>query len=116
MKNNWLLQGRRICPGKLLAEDSLYITIARILWGFDITKAWGESGEPITPNIFAYTDGFNSKPQPFECVIKVRNSRIEGLIESEAQAGERFLDRYLYWNQHIFSSIDDNHSGRNIRS
>lgn len=88
--------GRRICPGKLLAENSLFITIARVLWAFNISKAKDESGVEITPNIFDYTDGFNSKPQPFLCDIQVRSPVIEEIINSEAQEGERFLGRYLY--------------------
>lgn len=28
--------GRRACPGAHIAEDSLFITISRILWAFDI--------------------------------------------------------------------------------
>lgn len=89
-------QGRRICPGKLLAENSLSITIIRILWAFNISKAKDGFGVEITPNIFDYTDGFNSKPQPFSCDIQARSAAIEKIINSEAQEGERFLDKYLY--------------------
>ncbi|KAF8472466.1 cytochrome P450 [Kalaharituber pfeilii] len=88
--------GRRICPGKLLAENSLYITITRILWGFTISKAKDDFGNELTPNIFAYTDGFNSKPQPFSCEVKVRNAAIEAIIDNEAKTAENYLDRYLY--------------------
>ncbi|KAI5806620.1 cytochrome P450 [Peziza echinospora] len=88
--------GRRTCPGKLLAENSLFITITRILWGFNINKALDESGSEITPNTFAYTDGFNSKPQPFRCEIKPRDARIEAIINNEGQMGEEFLARYVH--------------------
>jgi len=88
--------GRRICPGKQLAENSLFISITRILWGFDIKKAIDPvTGKEDEYNIFAYTDGFNSKPQPFRCVIEPRSEQIREVIESEAKLGERFLERYI---------------------
>ncbi|CAZ82488.1 unnamed protein product [Tuber melanosporum] len=86
--------GRRICPGKQLAENSLFITITRVLWAFNISKATDKHGQEITPNIFAYTDGFNSKPQPFQCRIRSRTPGIQQIIEREARLGEQFLDKY----------------------
>ena len=35
--------GRRLCQGIFVAESSLYITIARVLWGFDIQQKPGYS-------------------------------------------------------------------------
>jgi len=86
--------GRRICPGKLLAENSLFITITRVLWAFKISKAIDGNGKEITPDVFAYTDGFNSKPQPFQCCIQPRSAEIQQTIEREARLGEQFLDKY----------------------
>ncbi|KAH0609786.1 uncharacterized protein H6S33_012332 [Morchella sextelata] len=87
--------GRRICPGQKLAENSLFITITRILWGFDISKAHDQiTGEEIVPDIFAYTDGFNSKPQPFQCRIEPRCPRVLEVIEQESLLGEQFLEKY----------------------
>ncbi|TFY79222.1 hypothetical protein EWM64_g4794 [Hericium alpestre] len=40
--------GRRICPGLLLADSSLFITFAMVLLVFNISKAV-ENGVPITP-------------------------------------------------------------------
>jgi hypothetical protein len=88
-------QGRRICPGKQLAENSLFISIIRVLWAFNISKVIDpKTGQEITPNIFAYTDGFNSKPQPFQCRIQPRSVAIQQVIEREARLGEQFLDKY----------------------
>lgn len=89
------LQGRRICPGKKLAENTLFITITQILWGFNISKARDEvTGQEIVPNIFAYTDGFNSKPHPFQCQIVPRCPGILEVIEKEAVLGKQFLSKY----------------------
>jgi cytochrome P450 len=45
--------GRRVCPGQQVAEQSLYITIARILWGFNIKKARHADGTEHTYDTYA---------------------------------------------------------------
>ncbi|KAI5803166.1 cytochrome P450 [Geopyxis carbonaria] len=87
--------GRRICPGKTLAEASLFISITRILWGFTIAAPVDPAtGESIRPDTFAYTDGFNSKPKPFRCVIAPRSPEIQAVIERDAADADQFLERY----------------------
>ena len=41
--------GRRMCPGKYLAYQSIWITIASTLAMFNIEKAKDKMGVPITP-------------------------------------------------------------------
>jgi cytochrome P450 len=48
--------GRRVCPGRHLVADSLFITIASVLATFDISKAVDEKGNFITP-VEEYTSG-----------------------------------------------------------
>ncbi|KAF4306096.1 putative cytochrome p450 protein [Botryosphaeria dothidea] len=45
---------RRICPGAGLAENSVWIVLAKVLWAFDVGPVEGR-----TYDTFAYTDGFN---------------------------------------------------------
>ena len=40
--------GRRVCPGRLLADASLYITFAMILWSFDVSPIKVD-GKPVPP-------------------------------------------------------------------
>jgi hypothetical protein len=47
--------GRRVCSGQGLAEQGTFITIARLLWGFNIQKALGPDGKEIPVDIFDYT-------------------------------------------------------------
>lgn len=47
--------GRRVCSGQGLAEQGTFITIARLLWAFNIRKARGSDGKEIPVDIFAYT-------------------------------------------------------------
>lgn len=55
--------GIRVCPGKDLAQKTLSILIAYLLFYFDITPT--DSTSPIE-----FTPGAVSYPQPFQCKIK----------------------------------------------
>ncbi|KAK7687283.1 hypothetical protein QCA50_009788 [Cerrena zonata] len=71
--------GRRVCPGKNLAKDSLWITIASILAAFTIEKAKDEMGRPIVPTE-EYEPGLVSYPKPFKCSIRPRTTEYQDLI------------------------------------
>ncbi|OTA00033.1 hypothetical protein A9Z42_0029920 [Trichoderma parareesei] len=74
--------GRRVCPGRYMADDNLFITIARILAVFNITKAVDEHGNPIEPRV-GYTPGVVSHLTEFpSTVITARSKRHEGLVRS----------------------------------
>lgn len=72
--------GRRVCPGVHVAEKSLYLNIARVLWAFNIAKKTGDDGEVIEPNT-AMVPGWMTIPQPFECAITVRSEEKRALIK-----------------------------------
>lgn len=46
--------GRRICPGMHLGLNSLYITISRMLWAFDIKPAKDQFGADLLPGMFLF--------------------------------------------------------------
>lgn len=73
--------GRRICPGRFLADESLFITIARLLATFDIKMAADESGNEVAPQI-ATTSGLICRPVDFPYSIKPRNEQSMHLIRS----------------------------------
>ncbi|KAF4620164.1 hypothetical protein G7Y89_g14657 [Cudoniella acicularis] len=79
--------GRRVCPGIHVAENSLYLNISRILWGFNIKKKQ-VNGKEITPS-GDMVPGWMCIPQPFECAIEVRSAKHAKIIEciwAEAEA------------------------------
>lgn len=41
----------RVCPGRYLAADSLWIAVATMLLTLSISKEIGEDGIPITPEV-----------------------------------------------------------------
>ncbi|KAJ7746276.1 cytochrome P450 [Mycena metata] len=86
--------GRRVCPGQHLASNSIYINIARILWGFNLGKARDENGQEIDVDTFAYTDGFNSVPLPFPISITPRSPGHVVIIERENEAAQEELKAY----------------------
>ena len=51
--------GRRACPGRWLAYDSLWIAVAAVLAMFDISPIEGVDGTPQMPR-GEYTDGLFS--------------------------------------------------------
>ncbi|KAM6476095.1 cytochrome P450 [Trichoderma sp. SZMC 28011] len=73
--------GRRICPGRYIAEDSLFITIARLLATFNISKAVDEQGMPVEPKV-EYLPGLVARPASFPFRITVRSEKHEELIKS----------------------------------
>ncbi|KAI0364208.1 cytochrome P450 [Pilatotrama ljubarskyi] len=87
--------GRRICVGMHLAHNSLFISITRLLWAFDILPALDPSGKPLLPDSWNFTNGFNSKPVSFECRVKARTPQVAGRIEKEWEAATVRLEK---WN------------------
>lgn len=74
--------GRRICPGRILAENSLYLNVVQSLAVFNIDKAVGNGeAEPVVE----FTPGVVSHPGPFKNVITPRSPHHERLIRSLEQ-------------------------------
>ncbi|KAJ9627782.1 hypothetical protein H2203_002999 [Taxawa tesnikishii (nom. ined.)] len=83
--------GRRICPGMHLAENSLYITLSKILWAFEILPPLGDDGreEEVDVSDAAYEDGGNTLPKPFKVRFAVRNAKKEAVLRREWEEAER---------------------------
>lgn len=73
--------GRRICPGRHVARNSLWISISRLLWAFDIKPASSEAGGP--PDDTKGTDGLVTKPLPFEARFELRDQSAQDVIRRE---------------------------------
>ncbi|KNZ73173.1 O-methylsterigmatocystin oxidoreductase, partial [Termitomyces sp. J132] len=71
--------GRRICPGRHLADASVWIAMASILATFDILKPIGSDGKEITPEV-KFSTGITSQPSTFYCHIRPRNDQARDLI------------------------------------
>ncbi|EIM80470.1 cytochrome P450 [Stereum hirsutum FP-91666 SS1] len=77
--------GRRICPGRFLAEQQLWLQIATTLLCFNIRRTCDEAGNEIIPPRF-YSSGMASRPIPFACQITPRNAAYVELIAQSVAA------------------------------
>ncbi|KAJ6552768.1 cytochrome P450 [Mycena capillaripes] len=70
--------GRRICPGRLLADSTVFMACSAILAVFNISKAH-ENGVVIEPPV-GQTAGTISHPLHFKCSVEPRSARALALI------------------------------------
>ncbi|TRM66193.1 cytochrome P450 [Schizophyllum amplum] len=75
--------GRRICPGRFLAFETLWIFVASTLAVYDIRKAVDSNGHIIEPPL-AYESTLISHPLPFACDIRPRSDATAALIRQTA--------------------------------
>jgi cytochrome P450 len=63
--------GRRICPGAWVAERSVFLNVARLLWGFNVDFAKDENGNtiPVDFTTDGLVPGALSNPKPFKCCM-----------------------------------------------
>ena len=87
-----------MCVGRLLAEGTIWLAVARILAAFDISKPKDAQGQDIeqtirfipqfTRHVFcclrlryaSLSPRWRSHPEPYECVIAPRSDRAKGLV------------------------------------
>jgi len=90
--------GRRVCPGKVLADSSLFLTFVQSLAVFDIRKAIDQAGKEINTE-HRFGCGIISHPEPFEVRVILRSAGHARLIE-------QVLEEYPWQNsdaQHLDS-------------
>ncbi|KAI0717572.1 cytochrome P450 [Cerioporus squamosus] len=84
--------GRRHCPGMHVAQQSVYIAVARVLWAFDIEPVKGEDGKPVLPDMEKMELlGLTRKPVPFGLSVRPRFPEASSIIEREAAEAEKLL-------------------------
>ncbi|KAJ6576403.1 cytochrome P450 [Mycena vulgaris] len=66
--------GRRICPGRHMVMDILWISMASILSVFTIEKSVDANGQIIEPSGQYEDRGVIIHPHPFKCIIKARSA------------------------------------------
>ncbi|GKU00753.1 o-methylsterigmatocystin oxidoreductase [Fusarium langsethiae] len=73
--------GRRICVGRFLADNSVWIMVATMLFTLHFRKKVAQDGTPIEPRV-RFTNGGTCHPEHFDCVIKPRNLTATALINT----------------------------------
>ncbi|KAJ7720444.1 cytochrome P450 [Mycena metata] len=73
--------GRRLCVGRHVANSSLFIDIACLLWAVHIRPEQDAHGEPILPSESeSINDGLVVRPIPFKCSIAPRFPGAETIL------------------------------------
>lgn len=75
--------GRRICPGRYLADNTLFLSVSQTLTAFDIRKA-KENGREVEVKA-AFKPGVISRPEPYKFQITCRSKQHEELILSTVE-------------------------------
>ncbi|GJE97079.1 hypothetical protein PsYK624_132890 [Phanerochaete sordida] len=71
--------GRRVCPGRYLAHDMLWIAIVRILAVMDVQKARDAAGNIVGPGI-EFITALTSHAKPSTCGLRPRSEQTKELI------------------------------------
>lgn len=75
--------GRRVCMGMDIAENSLFLGMARMLWAFNFEKAIGEDGKEVTPDAEDLVGGLAASPSPFPVKIVARSDERGRLVKEQ---------------------------------
>ncbi|KAI9450250.1 cytochrome P450 [Russula earlei] len=76
--------GRRICVGKDMALDSLFISTARILWAARLERVRDEIGKQVPLDTDTLIDvGIIARPAPYDCVVRPRFTGMEPILAEE---------------------------------
>lgn len=87
--------GRRICSGQKLAENSLQIVIAKMVWAFDIDVLPGKGEDVDDSPLTAYQDGFLIAPYKFPVRIRPRSDRHAEVVKKEFGGMKPFFEKFL---------------------
>lgn len=77
--------GKRICPGIYLADNSLFVALAKILWAFEILPPLDDLGREAVLDMSddSYEDGRITIPKPFCLRFVSRGKIFEDVIMKE---------------------------------
>jgi cytochrome P450 len=73
--------GRRVCPGRFIADSTLFASIATLLATVDIVRVRDADGAEIVPEV-EVTSGLVSHPVPFPWAVRSRGVEARALLES----------------------------------
>ncbi|GKU07111.1 unnamed protein product [Fusarium langsethiae] len=72
--------GRRVCTGRNIARNSLFIILARLLWAYDVEGAVTNKGEDLSLDDLECSEGFVTAPQHYNLKFKLRDAKAGQLI------------------------------------
>lgn len=89
--------GRRVCQGMHIADRSMFLAIARMLWAFNLEKAVDAEGREITPDQDALTQGLLVQPVAFPAKISPRTEKHADIVRAAWEEAQELLDGDKQW-------------------
>lgn len=89
--------GRRLCLGIDVADTSMFLAIARMLWAFDFAKAKDGNGNEVSPDPEAFTAGLAAGPVDFPADITPRSEKHAEILKMEWESAQTKLDEDMQW-------------------
>jgi len=86
--------GRRLCQGLNIAERSLFLGIAYMLWTFSIEHALDQYGNKIPVSTEAVTQGIVCRPAPFQLKLVERDSARTQMVMKAWDNAKDLLSQY----------------------
>lgn len=78
--------GKRICVGRHVANDTMFIAFAVMLWASEVVPAKDERGKDIPVDVDGYLDsGMVHLPLPFPCKITPRFPEVIDILREERE-------------------------------
>ena len=74
--------GGRICPGQKMAQNSLFIAISRMLWGYNASHCYAD-GKKIPIDSLDTARIILACPSPFEASFSIRSPEHQRIVERE---------------------------------
>ncbi|KAF2035272.1 putative cytochrome P450 [Setomelanomma holmii] len=84
--------GRRVCPGIHLADRSIFLVIARMLWAFDIKPKLDSNGEAMLPKQDQFVEGMAVHPKKFDVEIVPKSEKRRAFVEKMWAEASNELD------------------------
>lgn len=84
--------GRRVCAGQRMAENSSMMTMAKLMWSFDVVYAG--VGKPDVNVQSAWRDSILTGPKPFPVKFVPRSEKKRNIIREEWEKADQFLRKY----------------------
>ena len=89
--------GRRLCQGMHIAERSLFLAIARLIWGFEFHPGKHADGGVLMPDPNDLTEGMLVQPRPFPARIVPRDEGRVRIVREEWEKMGSLLDGEEQW-------------------
>ncbi|GJD01134.1 cytochrome P450 [Colletotrichum higginsianum] len=83
--------GRRVCAGQRMAENSMLMTMSKLLWYFDVVPG---ARAPDTGVQTAFKDAILTGPKPFDVSFNVRGEQRRGVLVDEWAKADAWLGQF----------------------